>query len=361
MTGRLNNLMNKLQKQTESFDAALITSEINRLYFTGFKSSAGLVLVTRDESYFIVDFRYYEAAAKKVKGVKVALGSDFKSELLKLIKKHKIKSILLENAGITLAEVLKFEAWVKDQGVSFIKTSALDDAICLLRSIKTEEEIQNIKTAQEIAERALGKFLPKIKIGMTEKEAAFNLEFLMRKEGAESVAFDIIVASGKNGAVPHAQPSEKKFENGDFITIDIGAVYNGYHSDMTRTVALGHVSERQREVYDLVLQAQSKAIENIKPGVLCKEVDDIARSFIYKNGYEGCFEHALGHGVGLEIHEKPSLSARSKDGLNPGTVVTVEPGIYLNNEFGVRLEDMVLVSAEGAVNLTSAEKNLIIL
>lgn len=361
MTDRLNNLMNELQKQTENFDAALITSEINRLYFTGFKSSEGLVLVTREEAYFIADFRYYGAAAKQVKGVNVVLASDFKSELLKMIKKHKIKRIFLENAGITLAEVLKFEAWVKDEGVSFIKTSALDDAIYSLRAIKTEEEIQNIKTAQEIAERALKKFLPKIKVGVTEKEAAFNLEFLMRKEGAESIAFDIIAASGKNGAVPHAQPSEKKFEDGDFITIDMGAVYNGYHSDMTRTVALGHVSERQREVYDLVLQAQGKAIERIKPGVLCQEVDAIARNFIYKNGYESCFEHALGHGVGLEIHEKPSLSARSKDVLEPGMIVTIEPGIYLNNEFGVRIEDMVLVGAEDTVNLTSAEKNLIIL
>lgn len=361
MTDRLNNLMKELQKQPESFDAALITSEINRLYFTGFKSSAGLVLVTREAAYFIVDFRYYGATAKQVKGVKVVLASDFKSELLKMIKKHKIKNILLENAGITLAEVLKFEVWVKDQGVSFIKTSALDDAICLLRSIKTEWEVKNIKTAQEIAELALGEFLPKIKVGMTEKEAAFNLEFLMRKEGAECASFDIIVASGKNGSVPHAQPSEKKFEDGDFITIDMGAVYNGYHSDMTRTVALGHVSEKQREVYNLVLQAQSNAIEHIKSGALCQEVDAVARDFIYKNGYEGCFEHALGHGVGLEIHEKPRLSACSKDVLKPGDVVTVEPGIYLNNEFGVRIEDMVLVSAEGAVNLTSAEKTLIIL
>lgn len=361
MTDRLNVLTNELQKQTENFDAALITSEVNRLYFSGFKSSSGLVLATRDKAYFIVDFRYYEAAAKQVKNINVVLAADFKTELLKIIKKHKIKDILLENAGITLAEVLRLEAWAKDAGVSFIKTSALDDAINLLRAVKTEKEIGNIKIAQEIAEKAFEKFLPTIKVGMTEREAAFDLEFLMRKEGAEAAAFDIIVASGKNGAVPHAQPSEKKFETGDFITIDMGAVYNGYHSDMTRTIALGEVSEKQREVYNLVLQAQNRAIEQVGPGALCKDIDAVARDFIYENGYEGCFEHALGHGVGLEIHEKPSLSVRSKDVLKLGMVVTVEPGIYLKNEFGVRIEDMLVITVDGAQNLTSAAKDLLVL
>lgn len=361
MTDRLNALTNELQKRTENFDAALITLEVNRLYFTGFKSSAGLVLATRDEAYFIVDFRYYEAAAKQVKNMDVVLAADFKGELLKIIKTHKIKNILLENAGITLAEVLRLESWAKDVGVSFIKTSALDDAINSLRAVKAAEEILSIKTAQEIAEKAFEKFLSAIKVGMTEREAAFELEFLMKKEGAEASAFDIIVASGKNGAVPHATPSEKKFETGDFITIDMGAVYNGYHSDMTRTIALGKVSERQREVYNLVLQAQNRGIEQIKPGALCKDIDAVARDFIYKNGYEGCFEHALGHGVGLEIHEKPNLSARSEDVLKPGMVVTVEPGIYLRNDFGVRIEDMLVVTADGAQNLTSAAKDLLIL
>ncbi len=361
MTDRLNVLMDELQKRTENFEAALITSEVNRLYFTSFKSSAGLVLATRDEAYFIVDFRYYGAAAKQVKNMNVVLAADFKSELLKIIKKHRVKKVLLENAGITLAEVLRLEAWAKDAGAYFIKTSALDDAINSLRSIKTEEEIRNIKTAQEIAEKAFEKFLPTIKAGMTEREAAFDLEFLMRKEGAQASAFEIIVASGKNGAVPHAQPSKKTFATGDFITIDMGAVYNGYHSDMTRTVALGEASERQREVYNLVLKAQSRAIEQIRPGALCTDIDAVARDFIYKNGYEGCFEHALGHGVGLGIHEKPSLSARSKDVLKPRMVVTVEPGIYLKNEFGVRIEDMLVVTADGALNLTSASKDLLIL
>ena len=363
MQDRLTKLIETLPfyENDKKVDAALITSPINRLYFSGFKSSDGAIFITREEAYFIVDFRYYEAACAQVKGLNVVLSTDFKSELLAIIHRHKIKNILLENEGITLAEAAKFETWLAEENVSLIKTRTLDNAIFSLRSVKTKAEISSIKIAQEISERALEKLLPTIKLGMTEREIAFNLEFLIRKEGAEAISFDLIVASGKNSAVPHAEPSDKKIEAGDFVTIDMGAVYNGYHSDMTRTVAFGQISEQQRLVYDIVLQAQNKAINSIKPGISCKEVDEVARKFIHENGYEGCFGHALGHGVGLEIHETPFLSARSDEVLMPGMVVTVEPGIYLKNEFGVRIEDMVVVTKNGCENLTKAEKKLIIL
>lgn len=363
MTKRLMNLLEKLPiyEDDKQIDAALIVSSINRMYFSGFKSSEGVIFVTRGESYFIVDFRYYEAALKQVKNMKVVLATDLKSEILDIIKRHDIKNILLENNGITLAEVLKFEKLVEKTSINFIKNKTLDDIIHSLRAIKMEDEIKNIKIAQEISERALNKLLPTIKLGMTEKEIAFNLEFLIKKEGADAISFDLIVASGPNSAVPHAEPSNKKVENGDFITIDMGAVYNGYHSDMTRTVAFGKISEKKTLVYETVLQAQNKAMKTIKPNAFCKEVDDIARNFIYENGYEGCFGHALGHGVGLEIHETPLLSSRSEAVLKPGMIVTVEPGIYLKKEFGVRIEDMVLVTEVGYENLTSTCKELMIL
>lgn len=363
MTKRLMNLVEKLPiyEDNKKIDAALIVSSINRLYFSGFKSSEGIIFVTLDESYFVVDFRYYESALKQVKNMKVVLATDFKSEILDIIKRHGIKNILLENDGITLAEVLKFEKLVERTSVKFIKTKTLDDIIYSLRAVKTEDEIKNIKIAQEISERALNKLLPTIKLGMTEREIAFNLEILIRKEGADAISFDLIVASGKNSAIPHAEPSNKRVENGDFITIDMGAVYNGYHSDMTRTVALGKVSEKKKLIYETVLHAQNKAMKAIKPNVFCREVDDIARKFIYENGYEGCFGHALGHGVGLEIHEMPFLSARSEAVLKPGMIITVEPGIYLKNEFGVRIEDMVLVTETGCENLTLASRELLIL
>lgn len=363
MTKSLVNLINKLPlyDDDKKVDAALIVSEVNRRYFSGFKSSAGLIFVTRAESYFIVDFRYYEAALSQVKNMNIVLATDFKTEILNIIKRHEIKNILLESKGITLDEVLKFEKWTEKTNVSFIKTETLDDIIHSLRAIKTDDEIKCIKTAQEISERALCKFLPTIKLGMTEKEIAFNLEFLIKKEGAADISFDLIVASGKNSAIPHAEPSNKQIEIGDFLTIDMGAVYNGYHSDMTRTLAFKEVSEKKRLVYETVLQAQKKAIQSIKPNALCQKIDNVARKFIYENGYEGCFGHALGHGVGLEIHETPFLSASSDATLKPGMVVTVEPGIYLKNEFGVRIEDMVLITENGCKNLTSATKELLIL
>ncbi len=363
MISSLERLVEKLPfyECDKQVDAAMIFSETNRMYFSGFKSSDGIILLTRNECYFFVDFRYYEAAFNKVKNMEVVLASDFKSELLKIIKKHNIKNILLECNGLTLAESLKFEKLIESENVSFIKSNILDDIISSIRSIKEKNELENIKVAQEISEKALNELMSILKPGMSEKEIAFNLEFLLRKKGAQSIAFDLIVASGKNSSMPHATPTDKRLEIGDFVTIDMGAVYNGYCSDMTRTVALGKISEKQRSVYNLVLAAQNKAIQSIKSGVLCKKIDKIARNFIYENGYEGCFGHALGHGVGLEIHEGPFLSTRSEDVLKSGMVVTIEPGIYLKNEFGVRIEDMIVVTEQGCQNLTFANKELIVL
>lgn len=363
MINRLENFAKMLPSYEADryIDAALIVSPVNRFYLSGFKSSKGIVFVTRDISYFIVDFRYYESACSLIKNMEVVMSSDFKSEILNIIKKHKIKNILLENDGITLAEVLKFEEWFKDDDIFFVKTKKLDDIIYSFREIKTDEEIKNIQTAQEIAERAFNKLLSTLKLGMSEKEIAFNLEFLMKKEGADGISFELIVASGKNSAIPHATPSDKPIKDGDFITIDMGATYKGYCSDMTRTVALGKVSEKQLSVYNTVLKAQTQAISMIKPDALCKKIDDIARKIISENGYEGCFKHALGHGVGIQVHENPVLSVHSEAILKPGMIVTIEPGIYLKNEFGVRIEDMILVTESGYKNLTSLNKDLIIL
>lgn len=363
MISRLERLMKKLPfyECDKKVDAAMIFSEINRMYFSGFKSSNGVILLTRNECYFITDFRYYEAAINNIKNMKVVIASDLKKDLLEIIKKHNIKNILLECNGLSLAESLKFEKWIEKENVSFIKSTILEDIISSIRSIKENKELKNIKVAQEISEKALNELLSTLKPGMREKEIAFNLEILIRKEGAEATSFDLIVASGKNSSMPHAVPTDKPLENGDFITIDMGAVYNGYRSDMTRTVALGRISEKQRSVYNLVLAAQNKAIKSIKSGVLCKKIDKIVRCFIYENGYEGCFGHALGHGVGLEIHESPFLSARSKQVLKSGMVVTIEPGIYLKNEFGVRIEDIVVVTEQGCQNLTFANKELVVI
>ena len=342
-------------------EAALVSSSVNRRYLSGFKSSEGLIFTTPDESYFFVDFRYYEAAKKQIKGLHVILSSDFKADLLKIARKHRVKTVLIENDGITLSEALKIEKWLKEGHIALNKQNVLDKTLYSLRAEKTPLEIKNIKTAQKIAENAFKQFLPQIKPGVTEKKLAFELEFLLRKEGAEAAAFDLIVASGKNSAVPHAEPSDKVIEMGDFVTVDMGAVHKGYHSDMTRTVAVRQVSEEQLQVYNTVLAAQKMAINAVRPGASCREIDAIARNFISERGYGNYFGHALGHGVGLEIHEKPFLSKRTEDVLRSGMVITIEPGIYLANRFGVRIEDMLLVADDGCENLTTVEKELIIL
>ena len=355
--------ISKLREKTplNAWQAALITSSVNRRYLSGFKSSEGWIFITPDESYFFVDFRYYAAAKKQVSSLNVVLTSDFKADFLKIARKHQVETVLIENDGITFSDALKVEKWLKEDNIALSKQNSLDKALYSLRAKKTPFEIKNIKTAQEIAENALRELLLLIRPGVTEKELAFELEFLLRKEGAEAIAFDLIVASGKNSAIPHAEPSDKPIEVGDFVTIDMGAVHGGYHSDMTRTVAVGAISDEQRRVYDVVLEAQKMAINAVKPGTPCKDIDAIARKFIAESGYKNCFGHALGHGVGLEIHEKPFLSTRSEDILQPGMILTIEPGIYLANAFGVRIEDMLLVTADGHENLTAIEKELIIL
>lgn len=359
MVDRISKLREKIP--VKAGQAALIISPVNRRYLSGFKSSEGLIFITPDESYFFVDFRYYEAAKKQVSSLNVVLTSDFKADLLKIARKHQVDTVLIENDGITLSEALKVEKFLKENNIALSKQNALDKALYSLRAQKTPLEIKNVKIAQKIAENALRKLLTLIRPGVTEKELAFELEFLLRKEGAEAIAFDLIVASGKNSAIPHAEPSDNPIEIGDFVTIDMGAVCAGYHSDMTRTVAVGAISDEQRRVYDVVLEAQKMAINTVKPGIPCKDIDAFARIFIAESGYANYFGHALGHGVGLEIHEKPFLSKSSEDILQPGMIITIEPGIYLANAFGVRIEDMLLVTADGHENLTDIEKELIIL
>ena len=231
-----------------------------------------------------------------------------------------------------------------------------------LRECKTEEEIGKIEQAQAIAEAAFAHILEYIHEGVTEREVALELEFYMRRAGATRAAFDIIVAAGASGSVPHAIPSDEPIRRGDLVTMDFGAVVDGYHSDMTRTVAVGEVSERQKLVYDTVLRAQKASLAVLKAGVSCVEGDAAARRVIEEAGFGQHFGHGTGHGVGLEIHEEPRLSPRAGEKLlRVGQVVTVEPGIYLPGECGVRIEDMALITKEGCRNLTHAPKELICL
>lgn len=341
-------------------DAAMITSDKNRRYLTGFPSTSSVVIVTREQSYFLTDFRYAEAAEKCINSCKVVMYTKLGDSIKEIISRHHIKGILVENEKLSLGQAKIFEDLFASQGAAAVEDTTLDDLLCSLRMIKTPEEIQKIKDSQKITDDAFAHILPMIKVGATEREIALEIEFFMRKQGADGVAFDLIVVSGQNGSMCHGVPSSKKIEDGDLITMDTGALLDGYHSDMTRTVAVGHVSDEQRKVYDTVLTAQLAAIAAVKPGIACGTVDAAARDIIEKD-YMGAFGHGTGHGVGVEIHEWPRFAIGNQTITKPGMVITVEPGIYLPGKFGVRIEDMVAVTETGSENLTHSPKELIIL
>ena len=350
----------KLCEQLNCDEAALIVSSENRTYFTGFTSSNGYLIVSPNGSVFITDSRYIEAAKLEVNGCDdIVLQKNIKTQIVKEAKKLGAKKVLIEAKRTTIASYDKYKELFEELEV--IATSKLDDFVEGLRAIKSQEEKETTIKAQRIAERAFAFILDYITQGKTEREVARELDYFMIKNGAQSVAFNTIVVSGKNSSKPHGEPSEKRLERGDLITMDFGACVDGYHSDMTRTVALGSVSTRQAQVYETVLKAQQCAIDKVCEGVFASDCDFAARSFIDDAGFEDFFGHGTGHGVGIEIHEKPSLSKDSKDILQYGNIITVEPGIYIEGSFGVRIEDMLFVTKDGSENLTNAPKALMVL
>ena len=354
-------MVNQLKSFLKKGEAALIMSEENISYFTSFHSSNGHLLVTGEKSFFLTDSRYVEAAQKKITAVdEILLLRSMKDDLYALIDKLSVKKIHIESERITVKRYTDIKnATSSKQEV--ICDGKLDKAIDDIRIRKNETEVINIIKAQRIAEKAFAHILTFISTEKTEKEIALELDYFMLKNGADALSFDTIAVSGKNSSMPHGVPSDKKIESGDFITMDFGAVVDFYHSDMTRTVAVGEVSSKQIEVYETVLEAQLKAIAAVKAGAVCKDVDKVARDIIASEGYSGFFGHGLGHGVGVEIHEAPSLNPSSDYVLQAGNIVTVEPGIYLPGQFGVRIEDMGAVTADGFNNFTLSEKKLIIL
>lgn len=339
-------------------DAALVLSPHNRRYLTGFKSSEGAVLITRGQSYFLTDFRYIEAARRVVTGMECAVYDNLWETLRELADRHDLRSIAVEGGWVTCSRLDSLKSAL---GRVELDTKTLDDILIGLRLVKTPEELDKIRAAQALTDYGFEYVLPRIKQGRTEREIALELEFEIRRQGAEAAAFDFIVVSGENSALPHGAPSDRKLSKGDFVTLDFGATVEGWHSDMTRTVAVGCCSSRQREVYEIVLEAQRAALDLIKDGISCREGDAAARDVIAKAGYAECFGHGTGHGVGVEVHEAPRLSPNAGDEkLRKGSVVTVEPGIYIPGRFGVRIEDMVVITGEGCENLTKSVKELII-
>lgn len=354
------NFIERLQNELDGETAFVIESSINRFYFTGLMSSAGYLFVTKEKSYCLVDFRYFEAAKKVIKDCEVICYYNYRDEILKLINKNNIKSIIIENEKISLSKAQKWKQFTDKESIMLIDDDSLDKIILSFRKIKTNDEINKIKSAQKITQAAFEHILNKLKIGVTEKQIALEIEFFMRKNGAQAMSFNPIVLFGENTSLPHGVPSNRKLKNGDFVLMDTGCIFEGYCSDMTRTVAFNFATEEQKRVYDIVLKAQRAAINEVKSGVVCSKVDKTARDIIYNAGYEGYFGHGTGHSLGLEIHESPSFSISDESILDENIVMTVEPGIYLPNKFGVRIEDMLIVKDGYNEDITDCEHNLII-
>ncbi len=353
MEQRIKAIQNELQQG----EGVLVNHAPNRLYLTGFSSSAGILLITKNSCDFLIDFRYFEKAQSVIKHCKVHLANRMATQLKELTEQHSIKTLYIETSYATVNDLQCFKSILPDCIIS--TEDKLDQKILSLRSIKTQSEIENIKKAQAITDETFAYILDQIYVGKTEREIMLDMEFYLRKQGSSGVAFDFVVVSGKNSSLPHGVPTNKTIQSGDFITMDFGAVINGYRSDMTRTIAIGDVTKEQKFVYDTVLEAQKLALNAIKPDAVCKEIDRVARDFIYQEGFEGCFGHGLGHSVGIEIHENPSFNTSDQTSIKPGMVITVEPGIYLPGQFGVRIEDMVAITDDGFENLTKSPKELI--
>ena len=351
--------LNRTQKliaemSVAGLEAAWILSPENTRYLTGF-SGEGSLFVAQDSCVILTDFRYIEQAARESPGIPVVRTSgDNKVEdaLKALIGERSLKAVAIERNLVTLEQFDKLPS-----GVEYPALGGIPER---LRRVKDEEELALIRKASAIACRAFDEMLAVIKAGMTEKEVAIELNNRMLRLGSEREAFSTIACAGVNGSLPHAVPSEHVLAEGEFLTLDFGAQVGGYKTDMTRTVAIGRVSEELHAVYEAVLAAQQMALAAVREGAICREVDQIARDYLDAR-YPGAFGHGLGHSVGLYIHESPNFSARSEDALAAGNVMTVEPGVYLPGVGGCRIEDSVIVTGDGYENLITAPKALIVL
>lgn len=347
---RITRIRERLK--AEGVDVFLVSSPVNRRYLTGFTGSAGLVWISGTRQAILTDFRYLEQVKAECPGWELIHIESYIESLKILIAEDKVKTIGFEKEYVTVNQM---DEWQEKLGVEFIGIKGWVEE---LRMIKTEDEVANIRKAAAIADEAFAKLLPTIRSGLTEREIALELEFLMRKAGASAMSFDPIVASGPRSALPHARPGERILSVGDFLVLDFGCKVNGYCSDMTRTLVIGEPEEKHLLIYDLVLEAQLRSLEAIAPGKTGVEIDTIARNIISEAGYGEYFGHGLGHSLGLEVHESPRLSKLDQTVLQPGMIVTVEPGVYLPDFGGVRIEDLVLVTEDGYEVLSSTFKEL---
>ena len=353
---RLEKLRSVLQ--AEGLEALLVTNPVNRKYVSGFTGTAGFVVVTADRALLFTDFRYTTQAAEQAKGFEIVEhGVSALASIGDTLRAAGVKRLGFEQRHVSYGSYLSYGKEI-GEGVALEPTDGLIER---LRRIKDEQELEVMRQAVAIADAAFEHILTVLKPGLREREVALELEMFMRKLGASGSSFDIIVASGERSALPHGVASDRVIGADEFVKMDFGALYNGYCSDLTRTVVIGTPTAKHREIYDIVLEAQQAALAGIRAGISGREGDALARDVIAKYGYAEQFGHGTGHAVGMDIHESPRLSKLEQDLLEPGMVVTVEPGIYLPGFGGVRIEDIVVVTESGCDVLTKSKKDFITL
>lgn len=351
MNLRLRNIRDRLSSWEA--DALLITTPENIRYISGFTGSSGAIIITQRHAFFLTDSRYAVQSKYEVSGLQIRIYKKQVEEIVSLINKLKLKRIGFEGTGLTYEMYRRLKSGLK-KGKFFPVSEDIDKIRCR----KDAGEIKILKKAIRLSSIGFKTAINCIVPGMAECNAAFEIETAMKKKGADGLAFDIIVASGKRAALPHGKASDKKIRKSEMVIVDLGAKYHGYNSDETCTFITSKPDKKQKEIYQIVKDAHDKAIEAVKPGVKASYIDSVARDFIKKAGYGKYFGHGTGHGVGLAVHEWPNISPYNNNVVEEGMIFTIEPGIYISGWGGARIEDMVLVTASGCDILTEMSKEL---
>ena len=353
----MSNLEKYLSLLNDEVDGLLLTSEYSRFYGAEYNISEGVAIVTKKGCRYFTDMRYIEAAQNGIRGFEVIemnKENPFNDLINRAIADFGVTTLGYEEGYLSVAEFLDYQENLN------AKLVPMHGKIAGFRAVKEDWELELMRKSQAITDKAFAEVLTKIKAGMTEKELQAELIYCLYKNGGENLSFDPIVVSGPNTSLPHGVAGDRVLQEGDFITLDFGVLYGGYCSDMTRTVALGYATEEMEKVYNTVLEAQKAGLAATKAGVLGRDIDAAARKVIEDAGYGQYFGHGYGHSLGLQVHENPNCNPKGDTPMLAGMVASAEPGIYLPGKFGVRIEDVVIFTAEGHENITKSPKNLII-